>query len=641
MKRFWWCWTILLGCGASLHAQPVEFPLGWYSFAEIARRMSVGGRTVVCAPELKSRMALLSVKPREWEQMRRLLECSLDLKISIENAEQRYWRLTRDPLVVKREKMLREKLAMHLGEVLQQDTQREVGQKAALLESLSLPIILKEQPLLSSLVSEFRAHLELLAKQSGNADSSDITPQILREALLTCSIPPLSETLQQWSRQIARLPDKELERLLGKDAGWLLKGLDEEARPKAILLSLGLVLEYFRTAPIALWMLRQHKPNLAIAAVENGVAWQSLPADFVVEEPLLDWFLRGNRGLVKETSIDCLGSRFVGVVEYLWNPSSGEVSLERHCIVAWKSYYAVIGSDRAAIETKTGSLLQLFEQSEPAYHSEYVQATQRHWQLLKEEVNQTPVGSRGGSGHLYLMISDWARVTRQEVVVELYPHRAACEAVRKNTLNAIASALKDEGVWRVEQVDGVWVWRNWLAFVDRAADFPLAALHQLIFSSRNPADWRRFVQQTTPTQAKWLMLAPYFPNAESLLGSPGWLGPLPLVGQQWFLFRLLERVPGWETRLRRAGELEYPLGQLPGFVLRRWVAELLQVSGGAFWEEAWGVCAWLGQEDALVEALQRSGRLRLTLGWQVYGEVLLGDKALINCPLPINLPKQK
>ena len=53
---------VLVGLVATLalaSGQTVEFPIGYYSYDEIARMMSTAHRQVECAPELKGRVALL------------------------------------------------------------------------------------------------------------------------------------------------------------------------------------------------------------------------------------------------------------------------------------------------------------------------------------------------------------------------------------------------------------------------------------------------------------------------------------------------------------------------------------------------------------------------------------------------------
>jgi hypothetical protein len=89
-------WGTVLGCwcAASLAiatAQQVEFPLEFYSFAEIAQRMSVEGRRIECARDLRQRLALIHLKPRPWQQTRELLEKALDVRFrKISDAENRW-----------------------------------------------------------------------------------------------------------------------------------------------------------------------------------------------------------------------------------------------------------------------------------------------------------------------------------------------------------------------------------------------------------------------------------------------------------------------------------------------------------------------------------------------------------------------
>ena len=112
-------WGIVLGCwGAALlslaTAQQVEFPLEFYSFAEIAQRMSIEGRRIECARDLRQRLALIHLKPRSWQQTRELLEKALDVRFrKISDAENR-WILERNPEVVRVERQRRERLANSL-----------------------------------------------------------------------------------------------------------------------------------------------------------------------------------------------------------------------------------------------------------------------------------------------------------------------------------------------------------------------------------------------------------------------------------------------------------------------------------------------------------------------------------------------
>ncbi|OYT68781.1 MAG: hypothetical protein CFK48_10440, partial [Armatimonadetes bacterium CP1_7O] len=94
-------------------AQQVEFPAGYYSFAEIAQQMSTAGYKVDCARDLQQRLAVIHLKPREWQQAREALQQGLEVRFrKISDAENR-WILERHPETLRNEKRQRELLAAH------------------------------------------------------------------------------------------------------------------------------------------------------------------------------------------------------------------------------------------------------------------------------------------------------------------------------------------------------------------------------------------------------------------------------------------------------------------------------------------------------------------------------------------------
>jgi hypothetical protein len=94
----------------------VEFPLRWYSYPEIAQQLSVGERTVQCAPDLRQCVALVHLKPRPWQAAVRLLSEGLEVRLrKVSNAENR-WVLERDPQVAARERRWRQRLKAYLVE---------------------------------------------------------------------------------------------------------------------------------------------------------------------------------------------------------------------------------------------------------------------------------------------------------------------------------------------------------------------------------------------------------------------------------------------------------------------------------------------------------------------------------------------
>jgi hypothetical protein len=94
----------------------VEFPLRWYSYPEIAQQLSVGERTVQCAPDLRQCVALVHLKPRPWQAAVRLLSEGLEVRLrKVSDAENR-WVLERDPQVAARERRWRQRLKAYLVE---------------------------------------------------------------------------------------------------------------------------------------------------------------------------------------------------------------------------------------------------------------------------------------------------------------------------------------------------------------------------------------------------------------------------------------------------------------------------------------------------------------------------------------------
>jgi hypothetical protein len=141
-------WGIVIGCWCALSlgvatAQQVEFPLDYYSFAEIAQRMSIEGRRIECARDLRQRLALIHLKPRSWQETRELLEKALDVRFrKISDAENR-WILERDPEVVRVERQRRERLASYLDKEGAQDIRRvqvATWTKAFRLKKCSSPL---------------------------------------------------------------------------------------------------------------------------------------------------------------------------------------------------------------------------------------------------------------------------------------------------------------------------------------------------------------------------------------------------------------------------------------------------------------------------------------------------------------------
>ncbi len=127
----WRWWTVIgllwLGCwmGSAQTAEPqVGFPLGWYTFPEIANAFSVEGRTVECAANLRQQVALIHLKPRNWSQAKRLISSGLDVRFR--PAGENRWVMEREPSIVAREKRWRQQFKAHLVQSIQKEIEFEL-----------------------------------------------------------------------------------------------------------------------------------------------------------------------------------------------------------------------------------------------------------------------------------------------------------------------------------------------------------------------------------------------------------------------------------------------------------------------------------------------------------------------------------
>jgi hypothetical protein len=108
----WAAWTAL--GSAQTGGQKVGFEPGLYSFEQIALRLSTETRQVRCDPSLRQRIAFLSLKPRTWEELKHLLEYSLDLCIrptADKDSSREIWIMERDKKVLSQEQLMRKQFA--------------------------------------------------------------------------------------------------------------------------------------------------------------------------------------------------------------------------------------------------------------------------------------------------------------------------------------------------------------------------------------------------------------------------------------------------------------------------------------------------------------------------------------------------
>jgi hypothetical protein len=297
------------------------------------------------------------------------------------------------------------------------------------------------------------------------------------------------------------------------------------------------------------------------------------------------------------------------------------------------------------IPSDSESLEHLFEEMDKSLAANYQRATEAYTRVL-QTTSAKPVSA--GESHkvgrssrrftsLYQWLAEFSSQHGEEVIAEIFPRCAFSDFPTQLSLRDLPRCLEASGVWRVEQVEGVWIWRNWLDFIDRAPDLPLATLMQLVRSPRTPNDWRRFTRQVSPRQARWMSLMPNLPNTESLFGSSEQLGPLPLVAKQWLLFQVLDAVPQWERRLKHTRELTVAWRALAPATRQGWVKRVFEVGTGVL-PEAFHPWVWLGREEAFARWLVQEGAVWVSrVRGGVAVSVRVGEQELLTGVIPLKL----
>jgi hypothetical protein len=472
-------------------------------------------------------------------------------------------------------------------------------------------VLVEETPTLLNIVADFRNRVAALS--TGSEQGTPSLEAVL-EALQGYALPPLPEPLLKWANQVA----KDGNSPLFEGAGAILPRLSEEQKAKLALVQLGLQVKYFRQGVMAAWLYEQVSSYEGVRrALENGKERQQVRLEGL-SPSLVRWFLEeeesDGKGL-PDTPLQLLR----GVILYDLRHRYGEIQVKRGVYISANGTVYRLDGDDVSIQTTSDSLSQLFERLDTKLASRYTEASQRHKALLKESaLRRTVALSRVELGALHPLLWRWAQDTGQEVIAEVYLSRATYSPDRVGTtqggtkdesavsLAEVARVLDDEGVWRVERIGDVWVWRNWFAFVDRMPPLPYADLLQLTRSARTPADWRQFLLQTSPEQLRCLATMRNAPNIESLFGHPEYLGPPGLVADRAVLFSLLDGLVDWAKVLREGGQYRYWLRDVPLPHLRFWVA-LLHKMGVALLGDKPGLTVELSSLDALLNRLVSEG----------------------------------
>jgi hypothetical protein len=548
--------SLALACG-----QTVEFPIGYYSYDEIARTMSTAHRRVECAPELKGRVVLLRLKPRDWRWMRRILENTLEVQFRRAGGGDDRWVLERPPELLKQERRLREALARHIEQRIQEDRRlaRRIRYPDAPTEAILEALEAKRPPtpfadypqvaqtarlITTEMITLFREapfeellatwreirHFQKAYEQglppvpaqvqhtSGDPNPPERQPQqpahyqqkaverfLERYSLRDFRLHP---AIMRMAQQYAQMERSEWEARYGKP--WL-----EDYSHRLVLVAYTLsslassaILGYMYEA-IAEQL--QPPPNI-LQVLEQGTVVRVYELD--IDSELLALWLQDLDGAVVP-QYEPTRIRIRVLVSAYWDGTSYgyTILLLQHDFteVVWKRVRSGVFG---ALSQET--LIRLLQTVAPARHRQLQDALQRHEAFLNEPVwSQSSVlaGNRGST--LYERLYHWAKHHDQELAVEVLSQKSVRDpwvmpwAFFLNTQAPLREAFLTSARYAqtlVDRYEGVWTLRNFAAFLYRGQTPPAVAPH-IHPNLKGASDaWRRLYRQLAPREDTWLML---------------------------------------------------------------------------------------------------------------------------------------
>lgn len=584
---------LTLGCVLALAwgfagVAQVEFPLNYYSFEEIAQRLSVEGCTVECARDLQGRLAVIRLNSRSWQAARELLEAGLDVRLrKISDAENR-WILERDPDTARQERRWREQLAAALEKLRDRDARMlrllmdknasldtivntflaEDLEEGGLPEGMDKAQVEAEMRRIISIFREFPVELalrdwrafermqrqreqfieKLFAEQSVSDTASAYQQFCEQHSLQGFGFSP---ALLQWAERMATRKDEEHLKLLRESMGLTDPVLLDN--PKVQQWALLNFLGAFTREYLRVWardaLTQQMRPPLSVLeAMEQGVVGReytvALPAE-VLASLLGD----ADGKVVPIDSPAPIATPVLGIAR--WHDYGFRA--EYHFPNAPEdgtrsSYYSANFWDLALVSWDRKRIRRTLGKVSAELRRAYEQALERHTQLASQPpVNQPLKAAPAAGAPLMEFVYRWAQEHHQEVAMEVLGvgrHRYG------GSRGSLAQALEaHETPYLLEQRAGVWILRCWSAFVDRVGDYPLAAIRDLMRSDFSYEAWRRYYRAVRPEQARWLLgYHTYLAwNLDAKPTTKPLAVSLPDLAGAWLVMLVLESLPA-ETR---------------------------------------------------------------------------------------------
>jgi len=657
MHRGWLTLTVVLGCLLWGEAQ-VEFPLSYYSFPEIAQRMSVEGRKVECARDLQQRLALIRLNARSWQQARALLETALDVRFrKISDAENR-WILERDPDAVRKERRWRTQFGAYLEKrrARQTDLFRIMTDKSVPVEEVVKQILEKDEVELPESVDEAQVKAELtqtleyfralpieqalrdwrafqrLRKRfseflrrdfAADADGNDLFGAYRRfVAENPLNSFGFSPEILNWTHRTATDERDTIWKMYREAMGNRSTTPEDPQVRQLVLLEM---LSTFTTGynpwahDLLIPLLRP--PITAVETLEQGVVVR----DYIVPLPpeLLAWFLNDVDGVqVPLNSPTPIPTSLVAVAawdDFRWmvdyyfpeaRPPSDFIGIPVGNI-----------SDYVIARLSQERLKRLLPHVDKELARAYEQAYERHNALTNQPpVNKALKTPLSKDTPLVIFVYHWAQEHQQELVMEVMGmfHFGSEEAGDSLAQRLASSATP----YLLEQRDGVWVLRCWSAFVERVGDYPYGAIRDLFRSDFRYEAWQRFYRTVSAEQARWLLTAQSHPiwNFHPKPELPSDAIRAFDLGAAWLVMAILESLPAEQReRLWKLPEdkrqLTLEIAQLPLEVRTR-IAQTLKLWRAALIREAYDLinAAVLMPPDAWMERLTLH---RFPGGWRL------------------------
>jgi hypothetical protein len=473
MRRGFWLLVLSVGLMCPAHAaEPaVRIGPGVYTFPEIARKLSVGGRKVRCSKSLSNRAAFLSLRPRPWSETCSLISRGLNVRVQPDPGGGCL--MVPDPAVQARERRWQERYTSYFRSRVDEQVARW-RQKY-----LSRP---REQWVRE--FDELWRHLSDLEEQASAAGPEGLE-----------GVPEIEEY-----PRLAQAAYK-IDELLSPATGALLESLQGEW-PARELLQRGWVA---RTAasPGGTW------PGIRLADFQRK--WDELRDTgwFVLERP--------RPGPVPDLAPEVFKPYNQAVFGVTYNGGTEELAGGFHLSSANDTMGWDLGPDRWLGSKRIPDLEQNFDAVFAALGPDAVawlkserEATER---FLQSEGAGEAFDTGGASDSLSELVETWSRKSKTEVIMELWPGREMAfwamgpgrvlstgpsyRLTLRQLFGGMETLLSLEPLgdparrqagrqyrrevpeWSLRELDGVLVVSNRLAFLDRLQALPLAAFVQL------------------------------------------------------------------------------------------------------------------------------------------------------------------